>query len=80
MKRDFIFLTELFTFLSVTIYWKKLGRKKRIYRKLFTRLFRKNELLKGETLVVRRWERLHILRSILAEPPVFYKLDSDKHR
>ena len=41
---------------------------------------KKYDLLKAEAHAVRQYERLRILRSILAQTPMLYRLNSDKHR
>ena len=73
MTRGFIFLMELFPFLSVTTCWKKLGRKKEStgsYSPDYPG--KKYDLLKAIALAVRQCERLHILSSILAQSPILY--------
>ena len=54
--------------------------KKNLQKAIHQLIQKKNGLLKAEALAVYQCERLCILRSILAQPLILYKLDSDKHR
>ena len=55
------------------------NEKKKQYKKIQNVLFKiKDDLIREECKVVKKCERIRVLRSILNQAPTYYKLDSTK--